>query len=360
MRSIFIVSFAVVFCGASLANTVAAADVDPGTEPFWVLLHERAVVDELQLTPDQQKAYQSFLDELDLRFFPLRNRPPEEYQAGMAKVVADARQKLKVVLQPRQLKRLNQILLWRLGTNSLLRDDVVARMKYSESQRQRIKEIIDETRQAAREIRKQVNSGQAFEPLEKKYNQLKFEEQSKISKLLKPEQLETWKETLGAAFNIAALGNTKFKAPELINSKEWINSPQPMSLQKLRGRVVVVHFYACNCINCIHNYPSYDEWNKKFQGQDVTLIGIHTPETDAEKDLRQVRLKATSEKLTFPILVDAKSSNWSAWGNSIWPTVYVIDKQGYLRTYWTGELKWNGNDGEKVIREKIEQLLDEK
>ena len=72
-----------------------------------------------------------------------------------------------------------------------------------------------------------------------------------------------------------------------------------------------------------------------------------------------IRKKAKEEKLLFPVLVDNERQNWNAWGNSMWPTVYLIDKQGYMRTYWMGELKWQGTDGEKVIREQIEELLSE-
>ena len=91
----------------------------------------------------------------------------------------------------------------------------------------------------------------------------------------------------------------------------------------------------------------------------MVLIGIHTPETEKERDVEQVRRKAAEEKLSFPILIDGKSENWAAWGNSVWPCVYLIDKQGYLRDLWPGELKWNGRDGEKYMREKIDWLLSE-
>jgi len=89
------------------------------------------------------------------------------------------------------------------------------------------------------------------------------------------------------------------------------------------------------------------------------MIGIHTPETAAERDAAHVRQKAAEAELSFPILIDGKSENWNAWGNSIWPCVYVIDKQGYLRHFWAGELKWQGNDGEKFLRDRIEALLNE-
>jgi len=52
-----------------------------------------------------------------------------------------------------------------------------------------------------------------------------------------------------------------------------------------------------------------------------------------------------------------KSENWNAWGNSMWPSVYLIDKRGYLRQFWPGELNWQGNNGEKYMREWIERLV---
>jgi hypothetical protein len=59
------------------------------------------------------------------------------------------------------------------------------------------------------------------------------------------------------------------------------------------------------------------------------------------------------------VAVDAQTQTWNAWGNHIWPAVYLIDKQGQVRYWWYGELKWNGNDGEKHLRERIEELLAE-
>ena len=148
------------------------------------------------------------------------------------------------------------------------------------------------------------------------------------------------------------------KAPELIDSGKWINSP-PLTLAQLRGKVVVVHYYACGCINCVHNFPTYQEWQQYFKGKDVVLVGIQTPETPAERDFEHVRGKAAEAKLEFPILFDEKSENWNAWGNSMWPSVYLIDKQGYLRNFWAGELKWEGATGDKYMQEQIEELLAE-
>ncbi len=343
---------------AGWSNPCWAGDPFAGGDPFWILLHEPVVADELQLTPTQRKSFRKLLDGLDLRSFPLRNQSAADAEAGMAKIYAEVTDQLKILLQPAQYRRLNEIVRWRIGIASLLRDDVAVRMRYSETQRKRIKEILDDTQTAVTAIEQQVNQGEPREPLQKKFDALKKEEQAQLTKLLKPEQRTTWKELLGKPFDVTKLGNAAFKAPELVDSHEWINS-SPVALEKLRGKVVVIHFYACGCINCIHNYPWYHAWSDRYQDQDVVLIGIHTPETDTERDLTHVRKKAAAEKFTFPVLLDVQSENWKAWGNSMWPTVYVIDKRGYLRTFWSGELKWQGRDGEKYIREAIELLLAE-
>ena len=62
----------------------------------------------------------------------------------------------------------------------------------------------------------------------------------------------------------------------------------------------------------------------------------------------------------FPIVVDNDKKNWNAWGNSMWPSVYLIDKKGYVRYWWYGELDWQGAGGQKIMRKRIAELLAEK
>ena len=89
------------------------------------------------------------------------------------------------------------------------------------------------------------------------------------------------------------------------------------------------------------------------------MLGIHTPELSHEAGVGNVSSNAKSEGLDFAILVDDDKKNWNAWGNSMWPSVYLIDKQGYARFWWYGELKWQGHDGHQIFRQRIEELLAE-
>ena len=144
-------------------------------------------------------------------------------------------------------------------------------------------------------------------------------------------------------------------APELTGVAAWINS-EPLKPADLKGRVVIVHFWTHGCINCIHNYPHYRKWAKDFKDKDVTMIGIHTPEFDREKDLDRIKKKAKENDLTFPIAVDNDGANWKAWRNRYWPCVYLVDRKGTIRYHWEGEL---GKDGEAAMRKRIDELLAE-
>ena len=67
----------------------------------------------------------------------------------------------------------------------------------------------------------------------------------------------------------------------------------------------------------------------------------------------------TQYGLEFPVAMDTDGATWKAWGNSIWPAVYLIDRQGNVRYWWTGELKWKGANGDQWMKERIEELVAE-
>ena len=71
-------------------------------------------------------------------------------------------------------------------------------------------------------------------------------------------------------------------APEFRGVTEWINS-DPLTMSKLRGKVVLVHFWTNGCYNCVNNYPHYKAWQERYAGKDVVIVGIHTPETPDER-----------------------------------------------------------------------------
>jgi thiol-disulfide isomerase/thioredoxin len=151
------------------------------------------------------------------------------------------------------------------------------------------------------------------------------------------------------------------KPPELVGT-DWINTPdnKPLTLASRKGKVTVVEFWTFGCINCQRNLPAYARWQKTFQKKGVEIIGIHTPETDEEKNPENVRKAVKRLNITYPILLDTKGENWRGWAQQWWPTVWLVDKNGKVRYRWQGELAWKGADGERLMARKIQELLNER
>ena len=89
----------------------------------------------------------------------------------------------------------------------------------------------------------------------------------------------------------------------------------------------------------------------------MVIVDIHSPETPGEREIERIKAQATKHGLRFPIAVDNDSSNWKAWNNRMWPTVYVVDKRGRVRYGWEGELSYKGAPGEEKVRKLVDELL---
>lgn len=335
-----------------------AADPFWGADPTWSLLHEPAIEQELKLSPAQSRQFRGLLDGLDAKFFPLRNRPHDEGSTPAEAILEQAAKGLESLLTRAQARRFAEIHVRLQGTGALLRDGIAKPMNYTPEQREQLGRVISETRAATRELEARAAKGEPREPLEKHYGDLKREELQAVTDILTPAQQSVWRKAIGRDFDMTRLGRPVYRAPELVDSGEWLNS-EPLTLESLAGNVVVVHFYAFGCSNCIRNYPTYLDWHEKFRDKNVVILGIHTPETRAEADSAAVKTKADGAAFEFPVLIDNAKANWNAWGNSMWPSVYLVDKRGYLRYFWPGELKWAGATGDEWMRARIDELIAE-
>ena len=149
-------------------------------------------------------------------------------------------------------------------------------------------------------------------------------------------------------------------APELTGDS-WLNVPKgsTLSLASRKGKVTVLHFWTFGCINCKHNLPAYDRWQKRFTARGVVVIGIHSPETKEEKELANVAKKVKEYGITYPVLVDSDLQNWNRWQQRVWPAVCLIDKKGRVRYGWEGELGPSSSGIEAKFTQLIEALLRE-
>lgn len=164
---------------------------------------------------------------------------------------------------------------------------------------------------------------------------------------------------LQANNRVLATKATQTPAPELVGN-QWLNTAgKPTRLAERRGKVTVVEFWTFACSNCRANLPAYTRLHRKFAPRGVAVIGVHTPETDAERDPKNVAREVKKLGITYPILLDTNHENWNRWKQQYWPTIYVLDKNGVVRSKWEGELASNGARGEAKIAHDIEQLLAE-
>lgn len=135
-------------------------------------------------------------------------------------------------------------------------------------------------------------------------------------------------------------------APEFANGV-WINS-DPLTLAKLRGRVVLVEFWTFGCYNCRNTLPSVKEWDKRYRDRGLTIVGVHTPETDGEYGIDNVRKQVPALGIKYPIVTDNDYQTWKAYGVEAWPTIFVLDKQGRIRWEHVGEGRYE--ETERVIK----------
>lgn len=149
-------------------------------------------------------------------------------------------------------------------------------------------------------------------------------------------------------------------APELTGDS-WLNLPKgsTLSLASRKGKVTIVHFWTFGCINCKRNLAAYDRWWKRFADKGVVVIGIHTPETEAERDPANAARKVKELGISYPVLLDSDHQNWNRWQQHIWPAIYLIDKQGRARYLWEGELEYQKAGGETKMTQHILDLLRE-
>ena len=135
-------------------------------------------------------------------------------------------------------------------------------------------------------------------------------------------------------------------APEFAEGN-WINSNQ-LTLEKLRGRVVLVEFWTFGCYNCRNTLPSVKAWDALYRERGLTIVGVHTPETDTEYSLDNVRKEVPALGIKYPVVTDNDYKIWKAYGVEAWPTIVVLDKQGRIRWLHVGEGRYD--ETENVIR----------
>ncbi len=126
------------------------------------------------------------------------------------------------------------------------------------------------------------------------------------------------------------------RAPELDGAVAWLNTPAPLTLAQLRGKVVLLDFWTYGCINCLHVLPDLQRLQARF-ADELVVIGIHAAKFDNERSTDNIRRTLQRLGIRHPVANDARFAIWQAYTVRAWPTQVLIDPRGYVVGTATGE-----------------------
>lgn len=141
-------------------------------------------------------------------------------------------------------------------------------------------------------------------------------------------------------------------APELPPTLQWLNVQQPPALDKLRGRVVLLHFFNAANVNSLHFLQELRAVEARHH-DGLSVIGIHTPKFDHERHAANVLKTVNQWHVRHPVANDPDWSAWQQFGIQAWPSVAVIDAEGRVAGIVAGE----GHRGQ--IESLVGSLLDD-
>ena len=145
----------------------------------------------------------------------------------------------------------------------------------------------------------------------------------------------------------------RVRAPELTGSGGWIGTGgKDLTLAALRGRIVVLDFWTFCCVNCLHVLDELRPLEQRFSDV-LDVIGVHSPKFAHEADHDALLAAVERYGVHHPVLDDPELSTWSQYAVRAWPTLCVVDPEGYLVHVASGE-----GHGEGLAR-LVEQLVEE-
>lgn len=148
----------------------------------------------------------------------------------------------------------------------------------------------------------------------------------------------------------AAEGNRP--APEFPADLPWLNVSRPLTMDDLRGRVVILDFWTYGCINCLHVAEELKRLEQQF-GDDLLVIGVHSPKFDNERRLSTLRSMVLRYQRDHPVVNDTELKLMRLYRARAWPTLVVLDPHGGVEGYVAGE------DHEELLARTIRRLLKE-
>lgn len=129
----------------------------------------------------------------------------------------------------------------------------------------------------------------------------------------------------------------RLDVPPLPADLTWLNTDQPLKLEDLRGKFVLLDFWTYCCINCMHILPELKELEKNY-ADNLVVIGVHSAKFDTEKDTKNITEAILRYEIEHPVINDWQFKVWRQFGAQAWPTVVLIDPEGKAVWGRSGEI----------------------
>lgn len=129
---------------------------------------------------------------------------------------------------------------------------------------------------------------------------------------------------------------SRVRASELVG-RGWLNTGgEQVTLEDLRGKVVILDFWTFCCINCLHVLDELRPLEEEFADVLVT-VGVHSPKFEHEADPDALAAAVERYTIEHPVLDDPELTTWQAYSARAWPTLVVVDPEGYIAAHLSGE-----------------------
>ena len=128
----------------------------------------------------------------------------------------------------------------------------------------------------------------------------------------------------------------RVRAPEF-SGRGWLNTGgTELTLASLRGKIVLLDFWTFCCVNCLHVLDELRPLEEKYADV-LVVIGVHSPKFEHERDPEALKAAVERYEVHHPVLDDADLTTWGQYAARAWPTLCVIDPEGYLVATMAGE-----------------------
>ncbi len=128
----------------------------------------------------------------------------------------------------------------------------------------------------------------------------------------------------------------RVRAPEFPDGLEWLNAGRPLTMADLRGKVALLDFWTFCCINCMHVLPELKILERKYP-RELVVVGVHSAKFTNERETEQIRQAILRYEIEHPVVNDREFRVWRSYTVRAWPTLVVVDPEGYVHSMASGE-----------------------